>query len=246
MQKRPLSSFGSLLATALAPMAVTFAIAAAPAPAQAQRALLTRCEMDNLDPALAEARLQWARRCALTSFVVHPEMWFDTGVPASNGGTLKDYAEYDISANPLGWNSYIGQLHYFEANSATTLSLYAPSPTTTQSLDGDGFYRWERPANRKRAQPLYPIFGSQPDIYSPTNIPLYPRYWSPQDCNLYTEGGIITALSGPAENFYINAYCGSSTAALAADDGETKAQTEELRFMNRALHYKTIPAELIP
>ncbi len=177
-------------------------LAAAPGHTQAQPVLANRCAADSLDPVGAEARLNWARRCALDWHVVAPALWFDTFSPASNGGTLKDYLEDDVAVNPLGRNRYIGQLHYFEVNSATVFSLYTPAPTA-QLIDFMGYYGWERPVDRKKPRPLYPTFGSQADIYSPTNVALFPNPHDTSDCGLYTRaqlgllgmsdgGGVIT------------------------------------------------------
>lgn len=168
--------------------AITLTAAVAPW-AQAQPVFANRCATDSLDPAAAEARLAWARRCALLLHVGSPGGWFDTYSPASNGGTLKDYAEDDVSINPLGQNRYVGQLHYYEANAATVFSLYTPGPTS-QSVDPYGFYSWARTVDRKKPRPLYPTFGTQADIYSASNVALFPNPYDPYDCGLYTSSQI--------------------------------------------------------
>jgi hypothetical protein len=164
---------------------LTLAVMAAPQHAQAQPVFANRCATDSLDPVGAEARLNWARRCALLLHVGSPSYWFDTFAPASNGGTLKDYAEDDVYYNPLGQNRYIGQLHYYEANAATVFSLYTPG-ATAQGADPYGYYRWDRTIDRKKPRPLYPTFGTLADIYSPSNVQLFPNPYNPNDCGLYT------------------------------------------------------------
>ncbi len=164
---------------------LTLAVVAAPQHAQAQPVFANRCATDSLDQVGAEARLNWARRCALLLHVGSPSNWFDTFAPASNGGTLRDYAEDDVSSNPAGQNRYIGQLHYYETNAATVFSLYTPGPTA-QTTDTYGYFRWDRTIDRKKPRPLYPTFGTLADIYSPSNVQLFPNPYNTNDCGLYT------------------------------------------------------------
>ena len=217
--------------------ALLFVIMLAPGASEAQPVLGARCAGDPLHPTMVEARLQWARRCALRRHVMNPAAWFDTFVPSSNGaGTLKDYAEDTTATNPLGRDRYISQVFNFEANTATTTLLYQ-SGMTSQHLDADGYHRWERPANRKKSNPLYPTFGVVPDIYAPTNYPLYPHPWDPLDCDLYLDtGGIVRAI-GLVDAFYVVAYCDPAQSAFADDERDS---------LNRQLIYKTVPPELIP
>ncbi|ADO72737.1 hypothetical protein [Stigmatella aurantiaca] len=184
-----------------------------PGLAEAQPILQQRCNADSLDPVQAERRLAWARRCGLLTHVANTGNWFDTYVPSSNNaGTLKDYAEDDINYNWGGQNTYTGQSDIFEINSSLVSKLYQ-SGATSQHTDGDGFFRWERLASRKKARPLYPTFGNQGDIYSPTNKQLFPHPsqvvdGSPLNCGFYfNQAG---TLSAAGNNFFVNGYCEAS------------------------------------
>jgi hypothetical protein len=172
----------------------------APGLAHGQPVLAIRCSLDSLDPVAAEARLAWARRCALLYHVGNPGAWMDTFIPSSNdGSTLKDYAEDSVNTNPLGHNRYIGQLHNFEANAATVFSLYLSAPTA-QLIDANGYYSWERPLSRKKPRPHYPTFGTLADIYSPSNAPLYPNPYNSNDCGLYHASDIALLSVTPGKD----------------------------------------------
>lgn len=184
---------------------VTTVLAVAPNAAQAQPTLPQRCAADTLTPAQAEARLQWARRCALMANVGNPGAWFDTFIPAANGGgNLKEYVEYDINTNFWGQNSYIGPADAYEINYSFTSKLYNSGPTS-QFLDALGFYRWERPANRKKVRPLYPIYGNHFDFQTATQ--LFPHPSHQNNCFFYSN----KAGNPPASfsSFYVIAYCES-------------------------------------
>lgn len=216
-------------------ISISLVLLAAATQARAQPVFSYRCSLDSLDPAQAEARLAWARRCGLVVNVGSAGAGFDTGVPSSNGaGGLVDYAEGDMGTNPSGHNLFTGRVFNYEANLGFVSSLYNNGPTS-QHLDGDGFFRWERTVDRKKPRPLYPTFGTEQDINSSTNMPLYPNPYDSYDCGLYTAAqlgnlayGMLLpeqpcAIEGepsvkcwepppprPAVNFYINAYCESS------------------------------------
>lgn len=185
--------------------ALTF-ISIAPGLVQAQPILAQRCAADNLDPTAAEARLAWARRCALNLHVANPNLWYPKGVSANGTGDLREYEEYFYDNNPLGANAYIGHIHYFEVNSSTIFSLYPPGRTGINQFIESSYGRWERAAvgggsATKRARPLYPTFGTFHDINTAT--PLFPSA-NPNDCNLYTAAGAVSSI------YYVNGYCESS------------------------------------
>lgn len=193
--------------------------------AQAQPVLTQRCNADNLDPVLAEARLAWSRRCALVQHVGSVAAWFDTFVPSSNGaGNLKEYAEDDTGTNFWGQNSFIGQVNAFEVNYTVTNNLYQSGPTS-QFTDTLGYFRWERPVARKRMRPLYPTYGSQADINSASNVQLFPSN-NANDCSFYLNAA-RTIVAPPAQySYYVNAFCESSCYAPEAKvlfpEGEAK------------------------
>jgi hypothetical protein len=192
----------TVLATLLLATAV---LAAAPSAAQAQPILAQRCNEDRLTPAQAEARLQWARRCALVVNVRNPVSWFDTFVPSANGaGNLKEYVEYDSATNVWGQNSYIGQLYGFEVNYTVTSMLYVTG-ATSQFIDSHGFYIWERPVGRKKVRPLYPIYGNNFDVNVAT--PLFPHPLHANNCLFYSNKAGDGA-TNPSP-FYVLGFCES-------------------------------------
>ncbi|MDY7228823.1 cell surface protein [Hyalangium rubrum] len=182
-----------------------------PGLAEAQPIKLQRCNADSLDPAQAEKRLNWARRCGLL-VNVGAAAPFDTYAPAANGGTLLEYQEDDINYNFFGQNTYTGEDDAYEINSSFINKLFLYGPTS-QFMDGNGYYRWERPLARKKARPLYPTFGSEDDIDSTTNKQLWPHPsqlvdGSALNCNLYlNQAGTVLATG---YNFFVNAYCEAS------------------------------------
>lgn len=170
--------------------------------ASAQPILLQRCNTDSLDPTAAAARIEWARRCGLTTHVGNPNGGFDTGVPAANGGNLYEYLETDENTNPNGQNTYTGPAYAFEINSAFVNSLFL-SGVISQITDALGYKKWERAATRKRPRPLYPTFGSTANLLDPTNVQLKPSA-NTNDCRLYNAQGAIAA------TYFVNGYCEAS------------------------------------
>lgn len=226
-------------------------IMAASGGASAQPVLSQRCAADTLSGAASEARVNWARRCALIYRVNNPAAWFDYGVPAANGGNLREYEEYDYNLNPMGQNSWIGPINSFEINTTTTSNIYL-SGATSQYQDSSGYYRWERPANRKRLRPIHPIYGSHYDLYSASNVQLFPHPTNLNDCFFYLDKAGTVVAVGRA--FYVSGFCEPSSFAIAQEQGveevdleETSlVQRDELEQQNRILRYKMIPAELLP
>ncbi|MDY7232919.1 Hint domain-containing protein [Hyalangium rubrum] len=136
-----------------------------------------------------------------------PAQGFDTGIPSSNNaGNLMEYIEADLGANWSGQNCYTGQADAYEVNSSFVNKIYL-SGITNQFTDGAGFKSWLRPATRKKPRPLYPTFGSQYDIYSPSNLQLFPHP-TLADCRLYLDRNGTQPAT--AHSFYINGYCEAS------------------------------------
>ncbi|ADO72733.1 Hint domain-containing protein [Stigmatella aurantiaca] len=184
----------------LGAMAVVAGVSLVSTEAEAQPILLQRCSADNLDPAQALARIEWARKCALTQRVGSPGAGFDTGIPAANGGgNLIEYVETDSAANPSGKNAFSGPAYGFEVNYANVNTTFL-SGATSQNPDPNGFQKWSRPANRARARPLYPTFGTTANLADANNFQLIPSATSCQVLN----GG------APAATFYVNGYCEAS------------------------------------
>jgi hypothetical protein len=184
----------------LSAVAVAGAVFLSPGVAEAQPILTQRCNADSLSSPQGEARLEWARRCGLIRNVGSPEYGYDVG----NG--LIEYLEADPVRNPDGEGAYSGPNNGFEVNLNFVNLLYL-SGATSQATDADGYMKWSRPANRKRARPLYPTFGSTPNLADPTNVQLWPHP-SLATCDLYSTSN---AQAGSQQvTFYVNGYCESS------------------------------------
>ncbi len=169
--------------------------------ASAQPIQLQRCATDTLDSPTAEARLDWARRCALTPSHLPggPASAYDSynfGIP------LKEYKE--VTIGPTSRNSYVSDVNEFEINYTLLDKLYN-SGLVSEFLDGS-FYRWRRQIDRKKPRPLYPSFGSEEDLNSPTNLQLFPHPTNPNDCNLYMHANGTV----PANYYYVIAFCEAS------------------------------------
>ncbi len=187
-----------------------------PGSASAQAVLLQRCTVDSLDSPTAQLRDQWARRCALRMHVVNPANGFDTGTPASNGGSLIEYEE-PTSNRDEGLNAYSGQLDALEVNNLFINNIYKAGPTT-QNPDSwaptSMFKEWGRQASRMKARPLYPTYGTTSYIYDEPPYPganglqLFPSLSNdPNDCRLFTDSARTQVYNGP---FYVNGFCESS------------------------------------
>jgi hypothetical protein len=153
-----------------------------------------RCRADSISPAMAEARAEWARRCALAR--LSPAVGVDTGTPSSNGmGNLVDYYE-----NPLdffGRDTYTGSAFGYGVNETYASTLYL-NGAISQVVETTGFRKWV-PA-RKRPLPLFAIFGNSSDVNTSTQIFPHPSYAT---CSLYTDRFGVT----PASTFYVNGLC---------------------------------------
>ena len=183
-----------------------------PAPARAQAVLQERCMRDSLPVELAEARVEWARRCALTVNVGDPSQHTDG-----------EYYE------PSGSNVYLSDLGI---NFAYVSRLYNYGQTY-QTIDMDGYLKWSRDASRKKARPLYGIYGITSDIN--TSELLYPHP-SHANCTLYSDPFGYN----PVSTFYINGYCeGGDTTPLTNGTlvGSLTASTDHKNY-----YALTVPA----
>jgi hypothetical protein len=196
--------------------------------ASAQPILLQRCSADNLDPTAATARIEWARKCALLTRVGSPNNWFDTGMPALNGGNLIDYLEADAGTNPNGLGTFSGPNYGFEVNYAYTNTLFL-SGGTSQAIDPNGYRKWSRDATRKRPRPLYPTFGSTANLLDANNVQLKPGA-NPDDCRLFNAGGTATAV------FYVNGYC---EASCYAPESLVKFQAGDVAIVDAVAQRRT-------
>ena len=177
----------------LAVMALTMGVA------QAQPVLVQRCQADALNPAAAEARALWARRCALVLHVGNP----NNTVPAPPGA-LQEYEEFPAGSNPTGRNAYISGVNGFQINFTTVSNIYL-SGASSQGIDSLGYFTWLRALNRKRPRPLYPTYGSEADLANPLNRAVYPHPTDSQDCFFYQDkAGTVPVME---YKFYVNGYC---------------------------------------
>ena len=171
----------------------------------AQPILQQRCAVDSQGLSQGEARLEWGRRCALSKS--SPAAWFDTGLPAASGGTLRDYIEVGADNNWSGRNMYTSSSYNHEINYSHISLLYL-SGSTYQGLDGNGYYKWWRDSTRKRMRPLYPIYGNTYDISSTSNRQLFPHP-ALTDCNFYFDQYGTQPATG--QDFYVNGFCENSS-----------------------------------
>ncbi|WP_225409920.1 Hint domain-containing protein [Stigmatella hybrida] len=156
-----------------------------------------RCTDDSLDPAQAIQRNEWARKCGLAYNSGGTGAYFNTELPASNGGYLYEYTETTVG--PAS-RMFSGDFQSNEINSTYLNTIYLSSPITS-SIDAQGFYKWTGSSTRVRPLPLYPTFSDNRDITAGT--PLRPHA-TLADCNLYRANGTV------APAFYVNGYCRAS------------------------------------
>lgn len=180
------------------------AVVLLPMQAGAQPILSYRCTVDNVTTnAGAEARVEWARRCGTRANMGDAITWYNTGLTAASGGTLKEYLEVDTRRNPTGEMAYSGPVNGFKINTTAMFAIYLSGPTR-QVMDEGGYWMWSRDAWRKKGRALYPTFGTTADINDPENQQLFPNPTDPDDCALYTDPAGMT----PADSaFYVNGYC---------------------------------------
>jgi hypothetical protein len=159
--------------------------------ASANPQITARCAGDSLPVSSAAVRLEWMRRCALAGPSV-PGTLFDTGALATDN--LTHLMDYNDGAEPY---SFVSDINAHDVNDTYVFLRYLAGGTT-QALDAQGFYKWARASMRPR--PLYPTFGTSPDINLATQ--LYPHPYL-ANCQLYyDQNGTI-----PATAFYVNAFC---------------------------------------
>ncbi len=182
------------------------AVALLPMQAEAQPVLTARCTTDNLDTNVkAEARVEWARKCGTIQNVGDPATWYDTGLTAATGGTLKDYLESDPARNPDGEGAFTGPGYGFKVNYSALFAVYLSGPTY-QATDPRGYYYWWRDTWRKKGRALYPTFSTSSDITQQDNIQLFPHP-TLANCQLYFDKGGTQPAATP---FHVNGYCESA------------------------------------
>lgn len=170
------------------------ALLAVPTTARAQVVVMMRCSTDALDGVAALQRIEWARRCALTTNTAGPNSWF-----LVNG--LREYREINTS------RAYSGNLNDFNVNATYLSCRYTSTPLVTQSQDASGpttgFWRWL--GTTQRSRPIYPIFETSP--FAGGGTQLLPLPTLPNDCNVYLRDPTTGSLSRWTGNFFVVAYC---------------------------------------
>lgn len=164
---------------------------------------LGRYWLDPLTWEQAEARVLWARRCALTRAGFGPQ----DHLPSWYFPTLRDYTEpLDDSHWPPG-NNYMGYAFSADINYTTIALLYRSwhhtHPLPTESLDANGYVQWARARSYKLTRPYYPTYGTTPGDY-PNWVQLYPHPSHGNDCSFYYDAAGTQPANVPV--FYVGAF----------------------------------------
>jgi Bacterial pre-peptidase C-terminal domain len=165
-----------------------------------------RCMTDSLDASQTKARIEWARRCGLTTNTNGPTSWFNSGYFDQSFQPAKEYREINTS------RAFTGNVNQYGVNYYYAWCLYETTPifTVSQETSGPtaGYYKWSH--NVLRVRPLYPVFENTPIAGGGTQLFPHPAQ---ADCRLYTNPSGTTAYTG---NFYVIAYCESSATLLTS------------------------------
>src|ERR1700704_1932711 len=190
----------------------------ATATVQAQPVQDVRCNTDSLSVAQAQARLKWARRCALN--LVGTASRFNATVPFSMTNPNPEYAESGGSSHLMGSvmtavNATTAATVPYAINTSYAKNMYTtgvPHGSASLVLSTGTYSIWnEDPADTLKDRPTYPAFGTNPDggmgaQLWPHEDPTINLSFHPGDCNLYTDpvGGAVSTVH------YVTAYCQSS------------------------------------
>ena len=160
-----------------------------------------RCASDSLSPSAALQRLEWARKCGLTTNTGGPGSAIDSSKALTTTFSwAKDYVELDIS------RAFTGNLNAYNVNYYYGYSRYETTPLYTVTKEASGitvdYWKWSHSAQRPR--PLYPSFENSPVAGSGTQLFPHPTL---ADCQLYTDPNGATPVTS---SFYVIAYCESS------------------------------------
>ncbi|WP_147448577.1 Hint domain-containing protein [Corallococcus terminator] len=181
-----------------------------------------RCSTDDLEPEQAIARIEWARRCALTRNLnpAGPESWmvsnkaFDTSF-----AWAKDYKEFNTS------RAYTGNIHQYNVNYYHAYALFESTPLYSVFREPMGrptsnYWKWSHYSPRVR--PLYPSFENTPVTGGGTQLFPSPTL---ADCDLYTDKAGTQRWTS---DFFVVAYCES---ACYAPDQRLEFSTGEVNIV---------------
>lgn len=162
-----------------------------------------RCSTDSLDPASALQRIEWARKCGLTTNSAGANNWFSsTKAFDQDFRGAKDYQELNTS------KAFTGNLNNYNVNYYYGYARYETTPLYTVSLENSGptinYWKWSHIT--QRARPLYPSFEDTPVAGSGQQLFPHPTL---ANCTLYKDRNGIMALP-PTTSFFVIAYCESS------------------------------------
>jgi hypothetical protein len=178
-------------------------LVAAPTTAMAEPIQEWRCTTDSLGTTAALQRIEWARKCGLTTNSSGPDSWFlSTKAFAQNFEWAKDYRENNTA------RAFTGNLNAYNVNYYYGYARYESTPQYTVNQETLGatvdYWKWSHTVQRPR--PLYPSFENTPVAGSGTQLFPHPTL---ADCNLYTDktGSATTRWTS---DYYVIAYCESS------------------------------------
>jgi hypothetical protein len=154
-------------------------------------------------PSQALQRIEWARKCGLTSNTGGSGSWVNsTKAFDQTFNWAKEYVE--INTN----KAFTGNLNNYNVNYYYGYARYEATPqyTCNQETLGAtaGYWKWSH--TTQRARPLYPSFENTPVAGSGTQLFPHPTL---ADCRLYTDTGGLNPVP-TTSSYYVIAYCESS------------------------------------
>jgi hypothetical protein len=179
------------------------ALLVAPSAALAEPVQEWRCTTDSLDPTAALQRIEWARKCGLTTNSGGPNSWISsTKAFDQTFNWAKEYKEINTS------KAFTGNLNTYNVNFYYGYARYESTPmyTVNQETLGVTATYWKWAHTTQRARPLYPTFENSPVAGSGTQLYPHPTL---ADCRLYTDK-LGAAPVATTASFYVIAYCESS------------------------------------
>jgi hypothetical protein len=203
-------------------LAIVVAPFAAPVAALAEPAQEWRCSVDSLTPAQALARIEWTRKCGLTTNTAGPGSWFSsTRALDQTFNWAKEYREINAS------KSFTGNLNDYNVNYYYGYARYETTPMYSLAQETLGitanYWKWAHTTQRLR--PMYASFENAPVAGSGTQLFPHP---TGADCNLYTNTSGLPSAKWSGD-FFVIAYCESS---CYAPDQKLQFSTGEVNIVD--------------